>query len=614
MFATDSRSGFAESDLPKVGHFVPTDPFDTDRVEANPTANSSATTSDENGVRVSNRAEPNAEQLREVSDSQYYSCECGDRFGIDPTIATACPGCGHVVNVRARNAEAVTLSVEEFDSLETGGQRASNFVSDAAAAGKLRGLMLGHFLLEDVLGRGGMGAVYRALDTSLQRHVAVKVINEIKFGRDHHSTAAAIVREAVAQARLNHPNIVTIYYVGRTDDEPFLAMELVNGSTLRNRLEEGRISYGDMIDISLQLVRALEHASRINIVHGDIKPNNLLLDEAGNVKLSDFGLARSTLEINENLPLSGTPTYMAPELLETCQVSVQSDMYAVGVTLFEMAFGRLPYAFDGQSVRQQLRTHATEAVQFPEPWPTEIPAELRPILECLLAKDPQQRYPDYGKFLRELELIQPVNTTIAGIALRAAAFAIDQAILLACFFPFGALIYMLQVWMAKYAGYGATLKPWNLAIALAALVVPLAAIQMTRKGWRTPGKYLFQLRVTEQHGLLLSRRLALWRAVFRNTTGWLIPLGLFGGIYFSLVNEITYVIVLLLLLAEVICAISSPDRRSVHDLICGSRVVLDSKPSHHANRSKRNYRRQLPTASFELSSSTTQAEPGALDS
>jgi eukaryotic-like serine/threonine-protein kinase len=506
-------------------------------------------------------------------------CNCGQDVAVTANMTTACPRCGFVFNVEANSevAEAITVEVNEDGEIDH-----HNFSTGPGAAfrnGQLSGVMMGHFLLEDVLGSGGMGSVYRALDTSLQRYVAVKVINDVKYGSSQQPLTSAIVREAVAQARLNHPNVVTIYYVGRTLAEPFLAMELIEGSTLRERLNEGAIPYAVAIRLTMQLVRALEHASRINIVHGDVKPNNLLLDSNDNVKLSDFGLACSTLETTNNRPISGTPAYMAPELFSSREASIQSDMYAVGVTLFEMIFGRLPYTVTGNSARDHMNAHESATIEYPDVWPRALPIELKEVVNRLLAKSPDKRYANYTDVLEDLQRIRPVTTTVAGVALRAVAFAIDQVVLLACFIPFAIPIYLTTLEMTNYDRYGDMFRPWIWLIALFALVVPVGHFAWIRGGHRTFGRYLFQLRVTEQHGLELPRHPATIRGIMRNAPAWMLPLGLLLGMYFYVADEITYVLLLSYLLIEVIFVVTSVTRQSLHDVLCHSQVVLDSKPA-----------------------------------
>ncbi len=269
---------------------------------------------------------------------------------------------------------------------------------------------------------------------------------------------------------------------------------------------------------------------------------------------------------------------MAPELVTSHEVTIQSDMYAVGITMFEMIFGRLPFTVQGGTVRDHLDAHAKQKIEFPEPWPREIPLEFKAVIEKLLCKDSGKRYPNYVDLLSDLQTIRPVTTTVAGIPLRAAAFAIDQIVLLACFLPFAIPIYFATLQSAPYLAYASYVGPWVPLIAIAALSVPFGHFTLIRKGHRTLGRYLFQLRVTEQHGLVLPRESSIARGLLRNSTAWLIPLGLFLGLYIDIADEATYVIVLLILLVEVIFTISSTDRRALHDILCHSRVVLDYTP------------------------------------
>ena len=161
---------------------------------------------------------------------------------------------------------------------------------DPIHAGPQPGERFGHFEIIEPLGAGGMGAVYLALDTSLQRYVALKVIHTSAQGSSAAQRMDRLKQEAVAQARLNHPNVVTIYFVGDDEGQPFFAMELVAGSTLAEVRRMGSLPFPDLVEIAVQVTRALEHAQAFEIVHGDIKPSNLLLDEQHRVKLSDFGL------------------------------------------------------------------------------------------------------------------------------------------------------------------------------------------------------------------------------------------------------------------------------------------------------------------------------------
>ena len=224
----------------------------------------------------------------------------------------------------------------------------------------MKGRTFGHFKIVDSLGQGGMGQVFRALDTSLKRYVAVKVLRSglsaSTNARSSDFEIEQLMQEAIAQARVIHPNITTIYYVGKEDETPFLAMELIYGQSIAEKIAEGPMVYSEIHSISSQLAGVLRFSHELDIIHGDIKPSNIMVQSNGIAKLSDFGLARRASK-KQSSPFGGTPNYLAPELLEGESSSIQSDMYALGVTLFEMTFGRLPVSVSGASMKEWIASH-----------------------------------------------------------------------------------------------------------------------------------------------------------------------------------------------------------------------------------------------------------------
>jgi len=500
-----------------------------------------------------------------VERPMLYRCPCGHEYPIDPNFGGICPSCQRSIQGDAlRLASSPTLELRNIDeSPDT-----QDF--SASALELAPGTMLGHFRLEQRIGKGGMGAVYRALDTSLERYVAVKVVGsgEGSSGKQIES----ILREAVAQARLNHPNVVTIYYVGRHKDEPFLAMELIEGPTLSEEIKCGKMTYSAAIKSALEVVDALQHAACFEIVHADIKPSNLLLSRDGAIKLSDFGLSSISSSDRADRMFAGTPAYVAPELIDGAAASVQSDMYALGVTLSELVFGRMPFELQGKTLREQLHTHKTADIVFPNPWPKKIPREFAKLMRRLLAKDPSDRYADYGSLRDDLKLIQPSSTTIAGLASRAMAYLIDQAMLLALFAPFAALIYYLETLSIVYQ--------WLIPlVGVASLVVPACYLFLMRRGVASFGRYLFQLRICEENGLPPGREQLLTREILRNVFAWLIPLGIYSLLYSELIAYMFFRVVAMFMLAELICLLVTQHRRTLHDLLCRSRVVLDVRRS-----------------------------------
>jgi eukaryotic-like serine/threonine-protein kinase len=413
---------------------------------------------------------------------------------------------------------------------------------------------------------GGMGAVYRALDTSLQRFVAVKVMRYTDHNME--SRISSMLREAIAQARLNHPNVVVIYYVGREGEEPFLAMELLPGPTLSERLKsDGKVPYGDTIRYAIQIVSALDHASKYGIVHGDIKPANLLLTSENSIKLSDFGLSTIASDKGNKTAVSGTPAYLAPELLKG-PGSIQSDMYALGVTLFELVFGRHPFALQGETVRERLESHLVAKIDFPQTWAQGVPRDFERVISKLLAKSPSDRYTTYKELERDLHSIQPVNTTTAAIAPRAMAYIVDQLFLLFCLLPFIIpILLLLREGMNNYQ--------WLIPmIALASLVVPSLYLTLVYRGWRSLGRYLFQLRIVEENGLAPRREQLVTREVLRNALSWLGPLAIYFSLSYAWMVTIPEFILVLFVAIDASVMFISEKRSALHDLLCHSRVVL----------------------------------------
>ncbi len=274
------------------------------------------------------------------------------------------------------------------------------------------GSTISHYRVLDELGRGGMGVVYRAVDTRLGREVALKFLPEQVAG-----DATALTRfrrEARAASALNHPNICTIYDVGEDAGTHYIAMELVRGVSLAQKLESGPLAAAEVCRIGAQLASALETAHAQGVIHRDVKPRNVFLTERGDAKLLDFGLAKATpavessatgltleADLTQEQRIVGTPSYMSPEQVLGRTLDGRSDLFSLGAVLYCMATGRRP--FEGATTSGVL-----EAVLGRDPTPpTEINEDLpedvaRAIVRCL-AKDPRQRYRDAGELRAELE-------------------------------------------------------------------------------------------------------------------------------------------------------------------------------------------------------------------
>jgi eukaryotic-like serine/threonine-protein kinase len=545
--------------------------------------------------------QPDSEQGKNHRPSGLkYRCPCGSEFDVASTLQ-ACPDCGAKLPRQLANNPEMTLSfcsvsLDETTELNLRGVSASARAVLKATTPLRTGQKLGHFVLQEPLGEGGMGAVYRALDTSLQRYVAVKVLRD---ERGEGSTASnsrnndRLRREAVSQARLNHPRVVTIYYVGREEEEPFLAMELLAGPTLQQRLEDGPLPYHEWIEYAMQVIDALEAADQSGLVHGDIKPSNLLMASPGNIKLSDFGLARRSGAATEDGSVSGTPNYLAPELLDGEAPDRRTDMYALGVTLFELAFGRRPFELSGTTLREQLVSHRTAEIVFPARWPNEIPEGLRPILQRLLEKDPGNRYQTFAALRSDLQRVRPIGSTLAGRPARLIAWMVDMVILGALQIPFLVPNGIVSVGVSENDWeqldtsldiVNSTSIRWFLGVVamMGWIIVPFLSLWWDLKRYRTPGRYLMQLRVVDRYGLPPSRRVIVIRNLLRYASFWTgvifglpVVLGFFGA---KLIDDIAGLVWLVLdsLL------IFGPLRRTIHDRICDTHVVLDERSTQQA--------------------------------
>jgi tetratricopeptide (TPR) repeat protein/predicted Ser/Thr protein kinase len=254
------------------------------------------------------------------------------------------------------------------------------------------------YRLNAELGHGGIGTVYLAHDSTLDRSVAVKLLQGTALGTEGR---ARLLREAQATAKLNHPNVVSVYDAGESDGAPFIVMELVEGSTLHERQPQ---TNDKIIDIAIQICRALEHAHEHDIVHRDLKPENVLIAKDGTVKLVDFGLARSIASrMTSEGRIEGTVFYLAPEQALGRAVDGRTDLYALGVMLYELVSCCLPFTADDPLAVISQHIHAP--VIPPRARDAEIPPAFDDLIVQLLSKQPEDRPGSAVEVRRRLEIV-----------------------------------------------------------------------------------------------------------------------------------------------------------------------------------------------------------------
>ncbi|MBI5542475.1 MAG: serine/threonine protein kinase [Deltaproteobacteria bacterium] len=283
-----------------------------------------------------------------------------------------------------------------------------------------RGALVGRYVIEDLLGAGGMGVVFRAYDPELDRKIALKLLRPSSVPSRDDEARARSLREAQAMARLSHPNVIAVYDAGVFQDQVFLAMELAAGGSLREWLSAGPRPWRQVLDAFLQAGRGLSAAHAAGLVHRDFKPDNVLLGSDGCWRVTDFGLARSigvpeqrerssaatgepttTPTLTQDGALLGTPAYMAPEQLEGRPATPSTDQFGFCVALYEALYGTRPFA--GTDLRRLRAEHLSGRVQ-PPPGAARVPLRVRRALLRGLSQDERARHPSMDHLLCALAI------------------------------------------------------------------------------------------------------------------------------------------------------------------------------------------------------------------
>jgi uncharacterized RDD family membrane protein YckC len=427
------------------------------------------------------------------------------------------------------------------------------------------GEQLDHFTIEREIGRGGMGVVYVAHDRALDRRVALKVVLP-KRGDD--LALERFFREARAQAKLASPHVVPIHFIGRAGPAAYFAMELVPGEALEAALERGeKLEPERGRRLMIEVARGLAAAHAAGFIHRDIKPSNLLLDSSGHVKIADFGLAKPLSKTGGSITgqgvVLGTPMYMAPEQTRGEPVDHRADMYALGCSFYHLLAGAPPY--DGDNAIELLSKHFTAPVPNVRSRAREVPPALARVLERLMQKEPAGRFESYDAVIDALEAAAPGVVEPAGFSIRAAAALIDIVI-------------------------GGAIVGFTGPVGAAAYLALLVALQATRG--QSLGKYLLRIRAERMSGHALGFGRALARVALAAWLPVLVGAVVFatGGRddLFAMVGRASQVeqmkalvtafavgnVALSLLYAACLgLAAIHPEKRAVHDLLAGSRVV-----------------------------------------
>src|SRR5439155_1128160 len=320
------------------------------------------------------------------------------------------------------------------DSIEAmAAEAATEMLADDQAV-SIVGKQISHYQVVSRIGRGGMGEVFLAQDASLGRKVALKLLRS-DFTRIE-ERLRRFQQEARAASALNHPNILTIHEIGHDGSLHFMATEYVEGETLRQHLSGARITVGQTLDVAVQVASALAAAHQAGIIHRDIKPENIMVRSDGNVKVLDFGLAKlaqpttidtaaPTLPQVETAPgvVMGTFSYMSPEQARGLAVDTRTDIWSLGVMIYEMAAGRQP--FEGETASDVMSLILQkEPLPLAHSWP-EVPAELERIVRKALRKDKEERYQtikdlliDLRNLRKELELSAEMERSAPPISAR----------------------------------------------------------------------------------------------------------------------------------------------------------------------------------------------------
>jgi len=435
----------------------------------------------------------------------------------------------------------------------------------------LEGTNLKHFEVIRLLGRGGMGAVYYGNDTSLERPIAIKVLAP-EFAHDP-EVVARFEREARAQARLRHPNVAQIYFIGEDRDFHFFVMEHLEGPGLDALLTQPEpLPWAKALEYTIAAARGLRAAFAHGFVHRDVKPSNLMLDREAGIKILDFGLVKSMhgdSQLTRDGAIIGSPLYMSPEQGRGGAVDHRSDIYSLGCALYHMLCGRPP--FSGPSPVGVISMHVTDKAEPVRIVNPAVPDVLARIVERMMAKEPDSRFANYDDLLAALESARADRRELSGFLTRGIALATDALLLAA---------------VGTFAGL------WVIPVVLAYFLL------FHRLLGQTPGKWLLGIRVEDPAGGRVSWKAAAIRLLvfawgplawtvlatvvyfvhrnqrvdFRMASLTLSQLAL-PALYVTLAT-----VILVAYLAGFLLVPFHPRRLALHDILARTQVCLKARP------------------------------------
>ncbi len=349
----------------------------------------------------------------------------------------------------------------------------------------LVGERIGSYEVRGLLGRGGMGAVYLAEDHALDRRVAIKILPR-RLSQDA-EIVARFQREARALAKLRHPNLMHVYTVGEHKGHPYFAMEYVKGSPLSTLIKKaGRLPSAQAVHITGEILSALDKVHGAGIIHRDIKPGNIMVDEDGRAVLMDFGLARHEHDaaLTADHTVLGTPSYMSPEQAKGEPLDTRTDIYSLGIVLYEMLVGRPP--FQGKTSFEVLRQHIESSAPPPSECHPDVPRGLDLVVARAVAKSAVDRYQTVAEMAAALATVHP-QATLLRLAQDSHLDTDPTAFITRGQFDFASTILLpgtASSGAERPAGRRATWLPWAAAV-LAVVAAAFLAWALFRPGPRS---------------------------------------------------------------------------------------------------------------------------------